>query len=310
MIHVSGLEKDYGGYKAVKGIDLEIRAGETFALLGPNGAGKTTTISMLSGLLQQTAGTIRINGLDTQRERERVKSEVGIVPQDIALYPELNAYDNLMFFGTIYGLKRKELKEKVRSLLELIGLTDKAKEPIKTYSGGMKRRINIAAALLHDPKVVFMDEPTVGIDPQSRNKVYELIRTLKDRGMTIVYITHYMEEVTSLCDRAAIIDGGEVITVDTIQGLLHRVHGGVLEFTLHTAEAAGQTADLLRTLDCIVETQQENEIVRVIVTDMQTAVSATMERINAEEIQLQNMVVNAPSLQTVFLQLTGSALRD
>ena len=310
LIEVTEVKKQYGERFVVNGVSFQIEKGEVFGLLGPNGAGKTTMISMISAQLEVTEGSIRINGLDAIHEAFNVKRLVGVVPQDIALYPMLNAYENLEFFGALYGLKRKELKERIDWILELVGLKDRAKEALKNYSGGMKRRINIAAALLHNPLVVFMDEPTVGIDPQSRNRIYELIHTLKEQGMTIIYTTHYMEEATALCDRIAIIDNGTVIEYGSTRELIEKVHGGILELTVSDPETAEKINSLLKDLDCIVESQVDSLKVSLIVKETQKSIGTVMDCLNRNSLQVGGMNVMPPTLETLFLNLTGKTLRE
>lgn len=310
IITCTGVEKKYDDRLIVKGMDLVVKKGETFGLLGPNGAGKSTTIAMLSSQLKPTAGTVHINGMDVLQETSKVKAIVGIVPQDIALYATLSAYDNLSFFGAMYGLKGKVLKEKINWILDLIGLLDRAKEPVKNYSGGMKRRINIAAALLHDPLVVFMDEPTVGIDPQSRNNIYELIAFLKKQGMTIIYTTHYMEEATALCDRVAIIDKGKVIAMDTVEGLVAEVHGGILSFTLGEPDARAEIEANITSLEGVVACRFNQTKLDVIVSDVQQAIQPVMNVFHSRSLHIEGINIMPPTLETLFLHLTGNALRD
>lgn len=215
LVKIENLVKRYDKNTAVKGISFEINKGEVFGLLGPNGAGKSTTISMLSGLLKPTEGKILIDGKDTSKNSMAAKNAIGLVPQDIALYPTLTANENLYFWGRMYNLSGKLLKERVSEVLEIAGLEDRKNETIKSYSGGMKRRINIAAALLHHPKILIMDEPTVGIDPQSRNHILESVKKLNSEGITIIYTSHYMEEIEYLCTRIGIVDNGKLIAIGT-----------------------------------------------------------------------------------------------
>src|SRR5882724_12900607 len=219
MISVSNLSKSYDGVQALKGISFDIKQGEFYGLLGPNGAGKTTTISIMSTLLEPSGGSVTIAGLDLKSNPTECKKTVGVVPQEIALYNELSAYDNLMFWGSLYDVSKSELKLRIDETLKLFGLFERRNDKVKTYSGGMKRRINIASALLHQPKVLFMDEPTVGIDPQSRNLIFEVVEKLHNEGMTIVYTTHYMEEAERFCDRIGIIDNGQIIAQGTLDEL-------------------------------------------------------------------------------------------
>ncbi|MSP25433.1 MAG: ABC transporter ATP-binding protein [Myxococcales bacterium] len=215
-----GLGKDYGARTAVGSIDLDVERGECFALLGPNGAGKTTTISMLAGVVTPTRGWIEICGIELGSDPYAAKVKVGLVPQEIALYEELSALQNLRYFGALYGLRGATLAERIDQSLEVVGLRDRTREQVKTYSGGMKRRLNIAAGLLHRPQVLILDEPTVGVDPQSRNQIFSTVRALRDAGTTIVYSTHYMEEAEALCDRVAIMDAGKVIASGTVPELV------------------------------------------------------------------------------------------
>src|SRR6185312_7146115 len=219
MIDVKNIQKSYGDIHAVKGISFFISTGECYGLLGPNGAGKSTTINMLSTLFPPDAGEILINGLDIKKSPEEVKKILGVVPQEIALYSNFTAWENMLFWGGLHSLKSNELQKKAEELLQLVGLLDRKNEKIKGYSGGMKRRINLACALLHSPKILLLDEPTVGVDPQSRNMIFELIESLNKQGMTIIYTTHYMEEAERLCDRIGIIDSGVIVAQGTLDEL-------------------------------------------------------------------------------------------
>jgi ABC-2 type transport system ATP-binding protein len=219
MISVSNLKKTYGTTQALKGVSFNIQAGEFFGLLGPNGAGKTTTISIMSTILEADEGSVTIAGFDLKKNPRECKETIGVVPQEIALYNDLSAYDNLMFWGSLYNVPKPVLSKRIDNTLTLFGLFDRRKDKVKTYSGGMKRRINIASALLHSPKILFMDEPTVGVDPQSRNLIFEVIDKLHKEGMTMVYTTHYMQEAERLCDRIGIIDNGTIITQGSLDEL-------------------------------------------------------------------------------------------
>ncbi|MFN2152690.1 MAG: ABC transporter ATP-binding protein, partial [Anaerolineales bacterium] len=233
ILEVDNLVKKFGEHTAVKGVSFEVEEGEVFGLLGPNGAGKTTTISMLTGVLEPTSGTARVGGHDLKTDLKAVKRVNGLVPQDLALYPTLSARANLNFFGRIYGLKGAELKRRVDDVLEIVALKERANEKIDNYSGGMKRRVNIAAGLVHQPRLLFLDEPTVGVDPQSRNQIFESVLQLNREGsMSIIYTSHYMEEVELLCNRVAIIDQGEIIALDTIKNLIAMLGGGVINLGL------------------------------------------------------------------------------
>ncbi|MEB1806943.1 MAG: ABC transporter ATP-binding protein [Bacillaceae bacterium] len=311
IIELENVEKEYGQRKAVSGISLSIKEGEVFGILGPNGAGKTTTLLMLSAQLQPTSGVVWFNHMDLTKNMKKVKSFVGVVPQDIALYSELSGFDNLFFFGSLYGIKRKELKKRVYSLLDLTGLSDRASEPISHYSGGMKRRINIAAALLHDPKVVLMDEPTVGIDPQSRIKIYELIEMLKKEGRTVIYTTHYMDEAASLCDRVAIIDHGKLLMLDRVADLINTVSAGIVEFQLRSRDQLEQAVHYISTLPFVKEVEtSELKVMVVVTTNIQEAIGTLLNRLKENSIVIDGLMIMPPNLETVFLRLTGKALRE
>jgi ABC-2 type transport system ATP-binding protein len=239
ILEVKDLVKKYGDFEAVKGISFSVEEGEVFGLLGPNGAGKTTAISMLTGVLPPTSGMAWVGGHDIVKELDQAKKINGLVPQDLALYPTLSARANLNFFGRIYGLRGKELRERVEDVLRIVALTDRADDAVQTFSGGMKRRVNIAAGLVHQPKLLFLDEPTVGVDPQSRNHIFESVMRLnRERGMSIVYTSHYMEEVELLCNRVAIIDQGTIIALDTIKNLIAMLGGGVIHVGLQQVDDA------------------------------------------------------------------------
>src|SRR5215204_2542098 len=235
ILNVQDLQKKYGNFTAVRGISFDIREGEIFSLLGPNGAGKTTTISILSTLYIPTSGEAKIGGHSITKNPMAVKQVIGVVPQELALYEDLTARENLIFWGQMYGLSGKPLTSRVEEVLEQIGLTDKAKNRVKTYSGGMKRRVNIGVGLLHKPRLLFMDEPTVGIDPQSRRAILDTVKDLNKQGMTLLYTTHYMEEAQELSDRVGIIDHGELIALGTQKDLTQQV-GQTETLILHIAE--------------------------------------------------------------------------
>jgi ABC-2 type transport system ATP-binding protein len=223
MLEVRRLRKRFGSLVAVNDVSLTIEPGQILGVLGPNGAGKTTTVSMIAGLLTPDSGEIRIDGKLLAGDRDPAKRKIGLVPQDLALYDELTAQDNLRFFGALYNLSGAALKSAMTSALTLVGLADRARERVKTFSGGMKRRLNLAAGLLHDPDILLLDEPTVGVDPQSRNAIFDNLEELKDRGKALLYTTHYMEEAERLADRLVIIDRGQVVASDSLAGLYERV---------------------------------------------------------------------------------------
>ena len=306
MIQVDNLTKSFGSIAAVKGISFKIDKGEIFGLLGSNGAGKSTTINMLSTILQSDSGTVLIDGIDIKKNPRESKKLIGVVPQEISLYEELSAYDNLLFWGKLYGIPIKELKQKMNTILELIGLADRKNDLISTFSGGMKRRVNIAAAILHQPKVLFMDEPTVGIDPQSRNHIFEVIETLNKEGMTIIYTTHYMEEVERLCNRIAIVDSGEIIaqgTQDQLQEIAHVKETVELEFESLSKDLFEQ----FKTQSTYKVSQDDAKI------KLQCAVKDLPESIticNQLELKIKDITVKKANLEAIFLNLTGKQLRD
>ncbi len=219
FLRVTDLQKSFGDFRAVDGVSFTIDKGEIFGLLGPNGAGKTTTIRMLSTVLEPDGGGITVGGHDMKREAEAIRSLIGVCPQELALYEDLSAFDNMVFFGRMSGLATPQAKEQARANLKLMGLQDRAKGKVATFSGGMKRRINLAIALMGSPQFLFLDEPTVGIDPQSRNYIFENIQNLQKQGLTVLYTTHYMEEADRLCDRVAVMDAGKIIAMDTPRNL-------------------------------------------------------------------------------------------
>jgi len=333
ILEVDNLKKKYGDFEAVKGVSFSVEEGEVFGLLGPNGAGKTQTISMLTGVVTPTSGTARIGGHDIRKEMGEVKKINGLVPQDLALYPTLTARANLNFFGRIYGLGGKELKERVEDVLRIVALTDRADKPVDTFSGGMKRRVNIAAGLIHQPRLLFLDEPTVGVDPQSRNHIFESVMRLnRERGMSIVYTSHYMEEVELLCTRAAIIDQGRIIAMDTIKNLIDMLGGGVVHVGLGKCDEA-----LLKKLSALpgvkeatlipqpgaplpaegtdVEAKERpavaaGQLVKIVAEHSQQAVVSLISYLNEKDIALTSLEILEPNLESVFLHLTGKKLRE
>ncbi len=321
ILVVQNLEKSYGDFKAVKGVSFSVAKGEIFGLLGPNGAGKTTTISMITGLFPPSAGKIQIGGLDLNKDTNATKRMVGLVPQELALYPTLSARDNLDFFGRIYGLKGRELKERVQSMLEMVQLADRADEPVENYSGGMKRRVNIAAGLLHRPEILFLDEPTVGVDPQSRNAIFESVEALNRAGMSIVYTTHYMEEAQRLCHRVAIIDTGEIIAMDTPTGLIRSLGGGIIYVGLGYAVGLGEdpqtppaavTAAVQEIIDlpAVKSASLSDGQLKVEANQAQEALMGVLDVTNRKDIRITSLQTLEPNLESVFLNLTGKKLRE
>ncbi len=311
ILEVKNLVKKFGDFAAVKGISFDIKEGEIFSLLGPNGAGKTTTISMLSTLYIPTSGEATIGGHSITREPMAVRNLIGVVPQDLALYEDLTARENLVFWGQMYGLSGRTLTTRVDEVLEQIGLTEKARQRVKTYSGGMKRRVNIGVGLLHKPRLLFMDEPTVGIDPQSRRAILDSVKDLNKNGMTVLYTTHYMEEAAELSDRVGIIDHGELIALGTQAELTKQV-GEMETLILHVGENDDpeRLATAIRTLQGVMRADVSDHTVTVIVPEAEEALAPAVSRANELGIKIHSVDMREPNLEAVFLHLTGRALRD
>lgn len=311
ILEVQNLVKNYGDFTAVKGISFDIKEGEIFSLLGPNGAGKTTTISMLSTLYAPTSGDASIAGHSVTKSPMAVRNAIGVVPQEIALYEDLTAKENLIFWGQMYGLSGKSLTARVDEVLEQIGLVDKAKDRVKTYSGGMKRRVNIGVGLLHKPKLLFMDEPTVGIDPQSRRAILDTVKDLNKQGMTVLYTTHYMEEAEELSHRVGIIDHGELIALGTQKELTKQV-GQTETLVLHIGENEDPDAlvSSLKSVDGILEANAINHEISVITPSAKDVLAPVVTTANQRGIKIYSIDIREPNLEAVFLHLTGRALRD
>ncbi|WP_206186546.1 ABC transporter ATP-binding protein [Thermoflavimicrobium daqui] len=303
MLKVDRLEKTYGEKKALQNVSFTVSQGTCFGLLGPNGAGKSTTMKILTGIIQADGGNIHIFGKDIKKQSKAILHQIGYVPQSITLYEQLSAYDNLVFFGEMYGVYGQPLKQRIAEALEQTGLSDRAKDAIKTFSGGMKRRINIAAALLHRPKLLILDEPTVGIDPQSRNHIFQMIRSLIKEGMTIIYSTHYMEEVEALCNDIAIIDHGNVITQGPLNELLEKYSQKAVYI-----EAEGLSG--IPQLNNVTKIYEEGQG-WVLETDTITETMAKILHLaSRNNWHLKRLEMIRPSLENVFLSLTGTKLRD
>jgi ABC-2 type transport system ATP-binding protein len=309
ILNAQDLKKSYGENEAVKGISLQVARGEVFGLLGPNGAGKTTAISMLTGLLEPTGGQIIVDGLDLKKHTNEVKSKMGLVPQELALYPTLSARQNLTFFGRIYGLKGKDLKQRVDEVLEMIGLSERADEAVQNYSGGMKRRVNIGAGLLHTPDILFLDEPTVGVDPQSRNAIFESVEALNRAGMSVIYTTHYMEEAQRLCHRVAIIDEGELIALDTPTALIRSLGGGVVIIGV-TEAAPDDLTDQIAQVPAVKAATRTDGQIKVETQRLQEALMGTLDITNQLDVRITSLDILEPNLESVFLNLTGKKLRE
>jgi ABC-2 type transport system ATP-binding protein len=309
ILIASDLSKSFGENQAVKDISLQVARGEVFGLLGPNGAGKTTTISMLTGLLEPTSGSITVDGMDVKKHTNEVKAKMGLVPQELALYPTLSARQNLLFFGRIYGLKGKDLNQRVDEVLEMIGLTERANEAIDKYSGGMKRRVNIGAGLLHKPEVLFLDEPTVGVDPQSRNAIFESVEALNRVGMSVIYTTHYMEEAQRLCHRVAIVDTGKLIALDTPTALIRSLGGGIIVIGLAEGYPE-ETVDQVAQLSAVKAATRSDGELKIETHRLQEALMGILDITNRLDIRITSLELLEPNLESVFLHLTGKKLRE
>lgn len=309
IVEVRALTKRFDELVAVNDVSFSIEQGEVFGLLGPNGAGKTTTISMVSCLIEPTSGTIVVDGHDSAREPGALKAALGVVPQEIALYPTLTAAENLRFWGSMYGLRGDALKSAVADALELAGLADRAKERVEKYSGGMKRRINIAAGILHKPRVLLMDEPTVGIDPQSRNHILETVKDLNSAGMTVLYTSHYMEEVEYLCDRIAIMDHGVIIAEGTLNEL-RDVVGGMDVVAVKVADVTQQVLDRVRAIEGVESVKGAEDALEVLTRSSGSIMGRLVSTLESEGAHVTSVSVTEPNLESVFLHLTGKSLRD
>lgn len=309
LLVVDSLRKSYGDFKAVKGVSFEVFPGETYGLLGPNGAGKTTLISMIAGVLSRDAGEVTLAGTQVSSDVPASRRDIGLVPQDLAIYPDLTGRENLAFFGRLHGLRGQGLWRRVDEVLTVAGLADRSHQRVKEYSGGMKRRLNIAVGLLHSPKLLILDEPTVGVDPQSRNSILESVEALADEGVAVLYTTHYMEEAERLCDRIGIIDEGELRAEGTRRELVRLVGSeDVIE-----VEASGDLAEASAALKGFTGVDR----VDVTFTGLQvTAVGGAgllarlVQVLDGAGVTLSRVDVREADLESVFLSLTGKELRD
>lgn len=312
MLTVKSLQKTFGQFKAVKSVSFSVNKGESFGLLGPNGAGKSTTINMITGLFPPTSGSIILNTIDVVKQPKQAQKWIGVVPQEIALYQEMSARENLKFWGRLYDLSGKVLDKKVDEVLELIGLTDRAKDKVATFSGGMKRRVNIGAAILHQPQILIMDEPTVGIDPQSRNHILETVKQLNHEGMTIIYTSHYMEEVEYLCERIGIIDHGEVIACGTLMELREKMEDRS-KMKLTIENLSGISTPLVDALINLFPEKDiqlgDNELV-VFHKEPHSILSRLIQLVTELGAKVISVEIVEPNLESVFLHLTGRSLRD
>ena len=310
MIEIKDVTKSYGRQKVLQNVSFEIMEGELFGLLGPNGAGKSTLIDILTGIQSMDSGEIFINGKSIKTDKVEIRKHLGLVPQDIALLEELNAVDNLEYFGGLYGLAGAELKRQIEKLLEVAGLTDKKKEKVKNYSGGMKRRLNIAVAMLHNPSILILDEPTVGVDAQSRQHIFDYIQSLAEQGTTILYTSHYMEEIEALCKRVFILDLGEEVAYGTKEEVKKLVgHTQTVALTLDRVPAG---------FDEVLKNSENGiQFVTVDGQDMELTIDQTIfsmmkliEQVEQAQLVIKSVNVKETTLEEAFLQLTGKTLRD
>lgn len=307
ILEVKNLEKNYGDFYAVNGVNLEIKKGDIVGLLGPNGAGKSTTISIISTLIKQTKGEILFFGESIWKLGKNYKKKLGIVPQDIALYTMLTGYGNLEFWGKAYGLRGKELKSEIERVSEIIGIREKLKEKVETYSGGMKRRLNIGVALLHKPELLIMDEPTVAIDPQSRNHILQTVKKLNEEGTTILYTSHYMEEVEFLCNYIYIMDRGKIIAKGDKDQLIKSV-GTYEVIELKVMEEISREG--IEGIKGVSKWTFDGEKYILTAENVNSAMKDFLDVAHKEGVQVEGISVKKPSLETLFLNLTGKTLRD
>src|SRR5579871_3263724 len=321
IAQVRNLRKEYGAIVAVDGVSFEIRRGEIFGLLGPNGAGKTTTISMLAGILTATSGEVRVAGHDARHASVAMKRALGMVPQELAIYKKLTGQENLEFFGELYGLHGADLAQQVQRMLALVGLSDRAQSLAETYSGGMMRRLNLATGLMHSPQLLLLDEPTVGVDPQSRNHIFEGVRALNQQGLTILYTSHYMEEVEALCDRVGIMDRGKLIACDTVPNLIAGQGGAIIEIGVDGEAPTEAALSTLRTLEKVdgveyIPTTPPEEAdtpppdgvhgtLHVRSASPNQVLPNLISALNAASLPLMTLNIKRPNLEDVFLALTG-----
>ena len=303
MVH---LVKRFGNFTAVDDLSLTVEPGEIFGLLGPNGSGKTTTVNMVSGLSAPTSGQVRVMGYDLRTHTRQVRQILGSVPQETALYEELSAWTNMDFHADLFGIPGREKKARIDSMLDLVGLTDRKDSRVSTYSGGMKRRLALARALLHDPQLIYLDEPTLGVDVQSRRAIWDYILALRQQGKTVLITTNYLEEAQELCSRVAIIDHGRLVALDAPEELKKRFGGSVIEMeTVRPFEMLEE----LRAMPGVEEVQQEGRSLKVTTQSGEKVVPQIINLV-AQCCEIRDIVVREPNLDEVFLHLTGTALRD
>ena len=309
ILRVENLRKKYDSAEAVRGISFAVEAGGFFGLLGPNGAGKTTTIGMLTGWVEPTGGRVEIRGMDLWARPREAKKLIGLVPQSFAFYPSLSARENLSFFGRLHGIRGKALEERMALVLGIVSLTDRADQIVDTFSNGMKRRLNIAIGLLHEPAVLILDEPTVGIDAQTRSAILESLKKLNLGGMTVLYTTHYIEEAQDLCDRVAIMDRGKIIALDTPRALIHSLGKGIIRMEFH--EAPDETLlGQIATYGSLIRVDGQKKRWHLETERTGPVLRALLNIKENREALFKSLDVMEPDLETVFIHLTGRDLRD
>jgi ABC-2 type transport system ATP-binding protein len=309
MIEVERLRKSYGELIAVDGVSFATHPGEIFGLLGPNGAGKTTTIGSISGLLTPSAGHVKVMGHDVVREGPAARASLGVVPQEIALYEDLSARENLDYWGGAQGMRNPKLRERIQQVLDLTGLQDRAREPVKQFSGGMKRRLNFACGILHSPKVLLLDEPTVGVDPQSRVRLLDLVRAQAQAGTCVLYTTHYMEEAEALCDRLAIVDHGKIIAAGTLAELRSMLaERDLLRLTGLFAPQAARTA--MQQIDSVEILQGDESLLLLSLLGASEKLPAIFAALAGAGAEVRGTTLTQPSLESLFIKLTGKELRE
>ncbi len=309
ILEVKNLSKQFKNLKAVDDISFSVPEGEIFGLLGPNGAGKSTTISMLTGVLTPDGGEIKLQGASLYDDLDHAKRLIGYVPQELALYPTLSAYDNLAFFGQVYGFRGAELKDRIREVLHIVQLTERANDVVDHFSGGMKRRVNLAIGLLHNPHILFLDEPTVGVDPQSRNAIFESLEALNRQGMTIIYTTHYMEEAERLCNRVAIVDAGKVIAMDTPDNLIEKLGEGMIRLEIQDEQDNGLSESISR-LGSVRQVTRRGKELEIRSRSFEKTIIEAMQVITSFNTRVCAMNIMEANLETVFLNLTGRSIRE
>jgi ABC-2 type transport system ATP-binding protein len=309
ILRVENLRKKYDSEEAVRGVSFEVWPGEFFGLLGPNGAGKTTTIGMLTGWIEPTGGRVEIGGMDLSSRPREAKKRIGLVPQSFAFYPSLTARENLSFFGRLYGVKGKILKERTACVLGIVSLMERADQPVETFSNGMKRRLNIAIGLLHEPAVLILDEPTVGIDAQSRSAILESLKSLNLNGMTVLYTTHYIEEAQDLCNRVAIMDQGKIIALDAPRALIQSLGKGIIRMEFHQS-LDESLLGRIKTYGSVTWVDGQRKRVHLETDRTAPTLQELLDLKESRQAFFKTLDVIEPDLETVFIHLTGRALRD